>query len=108
MLFGLTAERGIKVPVIFFYYSRRPADYQIDVAAINAESIGVAGIHGDRAPVPRHHRGIVVETVIGVNPAVKTPPKIAGQPVRVFLISETYMRLLSTIAANLRSGEHRR
>ena len=27
----------IKVPVIFFYFSRRPPDYQIDVAAINAQ-----------------------------------------------------------------------
>jgi hypothetical protein len=27
----------IKVPVVFFYYSRRPADYEIDMAAIDAQ-----------------------------------------------------------------------
>src|SRR5438552_11439495 len=59
-----------------------------DVRAINLETVTIARIHLDRAPVAGGERRIVVIAVVRVEPAIETAAEGAGQPVRVLFKTE--------------------
>ena len=60
----------------------------LDVAAVERETIGVAGIHPHLAAVARPHAAVVVVTVRGIEPAVEPASKRRLVAVRIAFPTE--------------------
>src|SRR5207245_8432152 len=61
----------------------------LDVRSIRSEPVTIPRVDCDAAAVESCYGRVIVVTVIGINKAVVTPPEIAGESVRVFLITKT-------------------
>src|SRR5207244_11527945 len=61
----------------------------LDVRSIRSEPVTIPRVDCDAAAVESCYGRIIVVTMIGINKAIVTPPEIAGESVRVLLITET-------------------